>query len=248
MLCCWATRVAGETLLSGSWRISETKTKFYATVANAAPLSPQHRNTFPGSDGSAQDWTRVYGHTWDAVSSWGEGEKVAFGLIAHARQCHAQGARGSHPCAEIPRSGGPASRMTVQQVESWLPVLEMWPVASNLFWFILPRAGHAFPASRWGARPPAHLQPSRLGGEGPLPHPPSTCGSGYQFSSVTPDPAGAWDHSPCFLSPLTPGRVAICANQFFLSFFLNCFVFNWRIIALQYCVGFRQTSAWSSHR
>ena len=30
--------------------------------------------------------------------------------------------------------------------------------------------------------------------------------------------------------------------------FFNLFIFNWRIIALQYCVGFCHISAWSSHR
>ena len=30
--------------------------------------------------------------------------------------------------------------------------------------------------------------------------------------------------------------------------FFNLFIFNWGIIALQYCVGFCHTSAWSSHR
>ena len=30
--------------------------------------------------------------------------------------------------------------------------------------------------------------------------------------------------------------------------FLNLFNFNWRIIALQYCVGFCHTAAWISHR
>ena len=30
-------------------------------------------------------------------------------------------------------------------------------------------------------------------------------------------------------------------------FFLN-FIFNWQIVALQYCTGFYQTSAWISHR
>ena len=35
-----------------------------------------------------------------------------------------------------------------------------------------------------------------------------------------------------------------------LFFFLliNSFIFNWRIIALQYCVSFCRTSAWISHR
>ena len=32
------------------------------------------------------------------------------------------------------------------------------------------------------------------------------------------------------------------------SFFFNLFLFNWEIIALQYCVGFCHTSAWISHR
>ena len=33
-----------------------------------------------------------------------------------------------------------------------------------------------------------------------------------------------------------------------MDFFFNLFIFNWRIIALQYCVGFCHTSAWISHR
>ena len=32
------------------------------------------------------------------------------------------------------------------------------------------------------------------------------------------------------------------------SLFKNVFIFNWRIIALQYCVGFYQISTWISHR
>ena len=30
-------------------------------------------------------------------------------------------------------------------------------------------------------------------------------------------------------------------------YFFNLFIFNWRIIALQYCVGFYHTSTWISH-
>ena len=33
-----------------------------------------------------------------------------------------------------------------------------------------------------------------------------------------------------------------------VSYFLNLFIFNWRIIALQYCVGFCHMSARISHR
>ena len=33
-----------------------------------------------------------------------------------------------------------------------------------------------------------------------------------------------------------------------VSYFLHLFIFNWRIIALQYCVGFCHTSAQISHR
>ena len=33
-----------------------------------------------------------------------------------------------------------------------------------------------------------------------------------------------------------------------LIFFFNLFIFNWRIIALQYCVGFCHPSTWISHR
>ena len=33
-----------------------------------------------------------------------------------------------------------------------------------------------------------------------------------------------------------------------LLIFSNVFIFNWRIIALQYCVGFCHTSTWISHR
>ena len=35
-------------------------------------------------------------------------------------------------------------------------------------------------------------------------------------------------------------------NDFF--FFLLLFIFNWRVITLQYCVGFCHTSTWISHR
>ena len=34
----------------------------------------------------------------------------------------------------------------------------------------------------------------------------------------------------------------------FIHIFLNLFIFNWRIIALQYYVGFCHTSTWISHR
>ena len=35
---------------------------------------------------------------------------------------------------------------------------------------------------------------------------------------------------------------------FLYYYFKNVFIFNWRIIALQYCVGFCQISTWVSHR
>ena len=34
----------------------------------------------------------------------------------------------------------------------------------------------------------------------------------------------------------------------FLFFLFVCFIFNWRIVALQHCVGFWQISSWISHR
>ena len=34
----------------------------------------------------------------------------------------------------------------------------------------------------------------------------------------------------------------------FLFFLFVCFIFNWRIVALQHCVGFCQISSWISHR
>ena len=37
-------------------------------------------------------------------------------------------------------------------------------------------------------------------------------------------------------------------QQKLVSSFFNLFIFNWRIIALQYCVVFCQTSVWISHR
>ena len=36
--------------------------------------------------------------------------------------------------------------------------------------------------------------------------------------------------------------------HFLVIFLNNLFVFNWQIIALQYCVGFCHTSKWISHR
>ena len=42
----------------------------------------------------------------------------------------------------------------------------------------------------------------------------------------------------------------IKTSQFQLDVFSLCkkFIFNWRIIALQYCIGFHQRSTWISHR
>ena len=40
---------------------------------------------------------------------------------------------------------------------------------------------------------------------------------------------------------------AITVSLFF-KFFKNVFVFNWRIIPLQYCVGFYHASTWISYR
>ena len=55
-----------------------------------------------------------------------------------------------------------------------------------------------------------------------------------------------------FVSESDVGHVGeksgICSITFGLYFFFNLFIFNWRIIALRYCVGFHQTSAWISHR
>ena len=39
-----------------------------------------------------------------------------------------------------------------------------------------------------------------------------------------------------------------CWLSIFFSFLLNLFIFNWRIIALQYYIGFYQISTWISHR
>ena len=35
---------------------------------------------------------------------------------------------------------------------------------------------------------------------------------------------------------------------YFCFFLFVCFIFNWRIVALQHCVGFCQISSWISHR
>ena len=48
-------------------------------------------------------------------------------------------------------------------------------------------------------------------------------------------------------------KIYPCFNQsnseeIHYSFFFNLFIFNWKIIVLQYCVGFCQTSTWISHR
>ena len=46
-------------------------------------------------------------------------------------------------------------------------------------------------------------------------------------------------------------KVSHCWFLFIIDFdwfFQNLFIFNWRIIALQYCIGFCHMSAWISHR
>ena len=50
---------------------------------------------------------------------------------------------------------------------------------------------------------------------------------------------GLWSVSGGVSSVLWQGQV-------FRSFLKNLFIFNWRIIALQYCIGFYQTSSWIS--
>ena len=49
-------------------------------------------------------------------------------------------------------------------------------------------------------------------------------------------------------SVLTTCKGFIRTCWIFCSFCLTLFIFNWRIIALQDCVGFCHTSAWISHR
>ena len=61
-----------------------------------------------------------------------------------------------------------------------------------------------------------------------------------------------WVTTPLWLSRLLKlclfsSSVYSCHLFFFLKL-LNLFIFSWRIIALQYCVGFCQTSTWFSHR
>ena len=63
-------------------------------------------------------------------------------------------------------------------------------------------------------------------------HPPATPSSTWPVVSLS---------SPLCKSPM---RLSV---SFFL-FCLNLFIFNWRIIALQYCVGFCHISTWISHR
>ena len=53
-------------------------------------------------------------------------------------------------------------------------------------------------------------------------------------------------HSLC--TTFLKSNDAIFRRQLILNFLKNVFVFNWKIIALQYCVGFCHTSTWISHR
>ena len=64
-----------------------------------------------------------------------------------------------------------------------------------------------------------------------------------------------WQYRKPSLPPPNSYR-ALCLTQapctfFFFSFLFVClfipFFFNWRINALQYCIGFRHTSTWNSH-
>ena len=59
-------------------------------------------------------------------------------------------------------------------------------------------------------------------------------------------------HQPCPLPQKGLARLqCLLTPKLSLFFFWNIhndFIFNWRIIALQYCIGFCHTSTWISHR
>ena len=55
--------------------------------------------------------------------------------------------------------------------------------------------------------------------------------------------------NPCLLCFLHFRQILYNCNTWELLFFFNLFIyFNWRLITLQYCSGFRQTLTWISHR
>ena len=56
-----------------------------------------------------------------------------------------------------------------------------------------------------------------------------------------------WPLTPCVSKP-NPATTPSFSSLHPPFFFFKLFICNWRIIALQYCVGFCHTSAWIRHR
>ena len=77
-----------------------------------------------------------------------------------------------------------------------------------------------------------------------------------RWGSAAPMPASYRATRPVILNrPYSDGSGGSSVTEGFLgkenallSFLKNVFIFNWRIIALQYCIGFCQTSTWINHR
>ena len=65
--------------------------------------------------------------------------------------------------------------------------------------------------------------------------------TGWPSPTLPPPPKGL--SSPTMFA--NPWTVTVL---FFFWNIHNDFIFNWRIIALQYCIGFCHTSTWISHR
>ena len=65
-------------------------------------------------------------------------------------------------------------------------------------------------------------------------------------------PEGSWADCEFWLFNLWRSEVSLSSLHFKLEtwvfFFFSLFIFSWRIVALQCCVGFCHTSTWISHR
>ena len=111
-------------------------------------------------------------------------------------------------------------------IPSCLPVIMVGESSVRPFWSSYRPSPHLPPGS--------HLEQRKIYCRAVL---------GEQVAHASSNPK-TFEH---FKGQVREGDCRVCDQHVHNSFFFK-FIFNWRIIALQYCVGFCHTSTWISHR